>query len=208
MSSAGEQTTTAGGQRRRPLVVLLGGPNGAGKTTAARTVLAETLQLVNFVNADTIAQGLSGFAPADAAWDAGRIMLSRVDELAAQRADFAFESTLAGRSYLARLDRWIEFGYRVQICFVWLSSVELAIERVRQRVSEGGHAVPEEVIRSRYCQSVRNFKDLFSPRADEWIVMDNSFNHHCVEIAAGRHSEIVRIPQPENWRRFLRQVER
>src|SRR5947209_16204911 len=105
-----------------PTVIVLAGPNGAGKTTSARTLLAETLGLMTFVNADVIAQGLAGFDPEKMALEAGRITLQRLHTLAEQRADFAFETTLAGRSYARWLELWRQAGYTVHLVYFWLSS--------------------------------------------------------------------------------------
>src|SRR5262245_57181479 len=124
-----------------PRVVVLAGPNGAGKTTASRTLLADTLGLLTFVNADVIAQGLAGFDPASAAVEASRIMLERLYTLAAQGADFAFETTLAARSLAGWLQTLKGTGYTVDLVYFWLASPELAVARVAQRVSQGGHHV-------------------------------------------------------------------
>src|SRR5258708_7314114 len=113
-----------------PTAIVLGGINGAGKTTSSRSLLANTLKVMTFVNADVIAQGLSGFNPEAAALRAGRIMLEQLDELAVQRANFAFETTLAGKTYASWLNSLRESGYKVHLFYFWLSSVEMAIERV------------------------------------------------------------------------------
>jgi predicted ABC-type ATPase len=120
-----------------PTVVVLAGPNGAGKSTAAQSVLAETLQVKTFVNADVIAQGLSGFEPESMAMEAGRIMLQRLHALAEQRASFAFETTLAGRSYARWLRSLRATGYTVDLVYFWLASPDLAVARVVERVSRG-----------------------------------------------------------------------
>src|SRR5438105_9238006 len=126
-----------------PTVIVLAGPNGAGKTTASRTLLAETLRVMTFVNADVIAQGLAGFDPDSAAVEASRIMLERLHKLAEQRADFAFETTLAARSYAGWLKQLRDTGYTVHLCYFWLASADLAVARVAQRVRRGGHNIPE-----------------------------------------------------------------
>jgi predicted ABC-type ATPase len=155
-------------------VVVLGGPNGAGKTTSARTLLAGTLQLLTFVNADVIAQGLAGFDPAGAAVEASRIMLERLRELAGQRASFAFETTLAARSYAHLLRDWRAAGYRAQLYYFWLASADLCVARVAQRVRSGGHHVPEADVRQRYRRSLKNFFELYRPVVDSWQVYDNT----------------------------------
>jgi predicted ABC-type ATPase len=157
----------------RPNVIMLAGPNGAGKTTSSRSLLAGQLKVMTFVNADIIAQGLAGFDPESAAWEASKIMLGRLDELAGKRQDFAFETTLAARSYVPRIEKWRSEGYCFQLYYFWLPSADLAIERVALRVSRGGHDVPAETIRRRYRQSLRNLFHLFIPLADAWQVFDN-----------------------------------
>jgi len=156
------------------MVVVLAGPNGAGKTTAARTLLAERLQVMNFVNADVIAQGLSGFDPESMAMEAGRIMLQRLHGLGRQRASFAFESTLAGRSYARWLRSIRRFGYAFDLVYFWLASADLAVARVAERVRQGGHGIPESTIRIRYRRSLHNFFQLYRPLASTWIVYDNT----------------------------------
>lgn len=157
-----------------PSVIVLAGCNGAGKTTAARTVLAETLQVMTFVNADVIAQGLAGFDPNSAALEASRIMLERLHALAEGRADFAFETTLAARSYSGWLKGLRQTGYKVHLIYFWLANADLAVARVAQRVRMGGHGVPEVTIRQRYRRSVQNFFRLYRPAVNTWQVYDNT----------------------------------
>src|SRR5687768_707800 len=141
----------------QPIAIVLGGINGAGKSTSARALLAEQLAVTTFVNADEIARGLNAFAPETVAFTAGRVMLERLTELAAERTDFAFESTLSGKSYLPFLRGLKTNGYFVELHYFWLRSVDLALERVRNRVRSGGHDIPEATVRQRYEKSVRNF---------------------------------------------------
>lgn len=157
-----------------PSAIVLAGPNGAGKTTAARTILAEKLRLMTFVNADVIAQGLAGFDPDSAAIEASRIMLERLRELAERREDFAFETTLAARSYASRLQALRQDGYQVHLVYFWLASADLAVARVAERVRMGGHGIPEGTIRQRYSRSRRNLFGLYLPLATTWQVYDNT----------------------------------
>lgn len=157
-----------------PDVFVIGGPNGAGKSTAARGMLPEFIGVKQFVNADEIARGLSGFAPETVAREAGRIMLQRLRTLARQRSDFAFESTLAARSFASWLAGLRETGYAIHVIYIWIPSVELALQRVANRVQAGGHHVPEETVRRRYHRGQRNFLTLYAPLADSWEVYDNS----------------------------------
>ncbi|MDX2146717.1 MAG: AAA family ATPase [Planctomycetota bacterium] len=161
-------------QNDQPVVVVVAGPNGAGKTTIAREVLASTLGIAEFVNADVIASGLSGFNPESAAFPAGRVMLTRIKELAALRASFAFESTLASRTFAPWLKESKDAGYSVHIVYVMLESADLAVRRVRARVLSGGHAIPEDTVRRRFGRSAANFISMYMPLADTWIVLDNS----------------------------------
>jgi predicted ABC-type ATPase len=137
----------------RPINVVIGGPNGAGKTTISRAVLAETLGITEFVSADTLAAGLSGFDPERAAMAAGRIMLARLRELAANRESFAFESTLASRTFAPWLMGLREQGFEVHVLYVWLRTPELGVRRVKARLRRGGHGIPEDVVRQRYGRS-------------------------------------------------------
>jgi predicted ABC-type ATPase len=158
----------------KPGVVVLGGPNGAGKSTAAPRLLRGSLKVDEFVNADTLAQGLSAFRPEGAAIEAGRIMLRRLDQLADGQKTFAFESTLASQALLHRLRRWIESGYRLNVVYLWLPTVELAVARVAERVRQGGHGVPEGTIRRRFDRSHRNFFTRYRPIAHRWRLYDAS----------------------------------
>jgi predicted ABC-type ATPase len=149
------------------------GPNGAGKTTFAREYLPNEGACKQFVNADLIAAGLSPFAPDTADAAAGRAMLRRLDELAARSTDFALETTLSGTWLLPRIRRWRGLGYSVDLYYLQLDCVELALRRVSQRVREGGHDIPEETVRRRFLRS-RKLLDVYKREVDHWIVFDNS----------------------------------
>lgn len=159
-----------------PNLYIIAGCNGAGKTTASYTILPEMLNCKEFVNADEIAKGLSPFQPEQAAFAAGRIMLHRIDELMEAGYDFAFETTLSTRSYVSTVNKAKELGYTITLLYFWLSSPDLAIERVSDRVLEGGHDIPEDVIRRRYRKGLHNLFTLFMPIVDYWILVDNSKN--------------------------------
>ncbi len=186
----------------QPQVIIIAGPNGAGKTTLAPFLLRDTLGILEYVNADPIALGLSGFDPASVAFEAGRVMLRRLHELAAQRKTFAFESTLAAKSYAGWIEKLRDDGYALQLMFLWLRSPDLAIQRVRERVRAGGHLVAEEVIRRRYAGGLRNFSKLYQPLANTWAVFDNSDSPHPTLIAQGGTGERERIIRPQLWQRF------
>jgi predicted ABC-type ATPase len=155
-------------------VVIIAGPNGAGKTTFAREFLPHEAGVPEFVNADLIAAGLSPFDPAAAAIRAGRIMLSEMRRHAAVGHSFAFESTLAGLSYVRMIDGWRASGYVVKLLFLSLATPEEAIARVATRVRQGGHDVPEETIRRRFAAGLRNFTQVYRYHVDYWQWFDNS----------------------------------
>src|SRR5712692_3230128 len=142
---------------RPPLIVVVAGPNGAGKSTTAPRLLQEALTVSEFVNADPIAIGLSAFRPQSVAMAAGRVMLTRMKALARARSDFAFETTLASRSFVPWLSALRAAGYRVHLAFLSLPSSDLAVARVAERRRQGGHDVPELVIRRRFGAGLRNF---------------------------------------------------
>lgn len=155
-------------------VIIIAGPNGAGKTTFAREFLPAEAGLPTFVNADLIASGLSPFDPTTVAVRAGRLMLAEIDRHAAAGRSFAFETTLAGHTYLHRIGRWRSNGYVVELIFLALASPEEAVARVAMRARQGGHDVPEEVIRRRFAAGMRNFLDVYRQRVDFWQWYDNS----------------------------------
>jgi predicted ABC-type ATPase len=155
-------------------VIIIAGPNGAGKTTFAREFLPNEADCPVFVNADLIAAGLAPFAPESAAIQAGRLMLQELERYFALRASFAFETTLSGRGYLRLVRKWQAAGYRVKLIFLKLASAEEAISRVAQRVRQGGHDIPEPVIRRRFAAGFDNFERLFAPCVDAWALYDNS----------------------------------
>ena len=139
-----------------PNLYIIAGCNGAGKTTASYTILPEILDCREFVNADNIAAGISPFNPESVAIEAGRIMLKRIDELLSERVDFAFETTLATRSYVSLIKKAQQAGYEVTLLYIWLSSPAMALRRVAKRVSKGGHNIPPDVIERRYFRGIKN----------------------------------------------------
>jgi len=155
-------------------VIIIAGPNGAGKTTFAREFLPAEAGLPVFVNADLIAAGLSPFNPEVAAIRAGRLMLQEIDAHAAAGRSFAFETTLAGLSYVRRIDAWRRDGYIVELIFLSVPSPEEAIRRVAERVTQGGHNVAEDVIRRRFEAGMRHFQETYRHRVDYWMWFDNS----------------------------------
>ncbi|MBS7351054.1 MAG: zeta toxin family protein [Comamonas sp.] len=157
-------------------VLIVAGPNGAGKTTFARTFLAPMKDQIRFINADYIAAGLSPFDPELVAVRAGKIMLEEVEACFQRGNSFAIETTLSGRGYLKHIKRWREAGYRVTLMFLSLTDVSISIERVVRRVSQGGHNIPEPVIRRRFKAGLELLHSDYSHAVDEWLLYDNSGN--------------------------------
>jgi predicted ABC-type ATPase len=154
--------------------IVIAGPNGAGKTTFAREFLPKDTDIVHFVNADLIAGGLSALRPEIAAVTAGRVFLAELDRLARARTSFAFETTLSGRVYAARLQKWRAAGYQIEIAYLKIDSPELALKRIAARVRQGGHDVPLDDVARRFDRSWANFSRVYRPLAHAWWVYDNS----------------------------------
>jgi predicted ABC-type ATPase len=161
-------------EARQPNLYVVAGPNGAGKSTFARLFLPNYADCREFVNADLIAAGLSPFRPERLALQAGKLMLERIEALAEARADFGFETTLAGKRWLPLLERLRERGYRLHAFFLWMRGPELALARIAERVRAGGHSVPEVVVRRRFRRGLRNFFQLYAPILDAWVILDSS----------------------------------
>lgn len=187
-----------------PDIVIIAGPNGAGKSTLAPKILRDTFGITEYVNADTIAEGLSAFAAEDASFEAGRIMLGRLKHLAEEGKDFAFETTLATRFYA----NWAaslkaSSGYRVSLIFLWLRDVELSIARVAARVKMGGHSIPEATIRRRFERGRKNFFELYVPIADAWQIY-NAGTEPPSEIARYDGVDGLHIVDGELWNQTKR----
>jgi len=153
---------------------IVSGCNGAGKTTASYTILPEILNCKEFVNADEIARGLSPFQPEKVAIEAGKIMLRRIDELLKNNENFAFETTLATKSYKNTILEAKSKGYNVTLIFFWLQTVELAKNRVQERVLKGGHNIETDVIERRYFAGIRNLFDIYISISNNVLIFDNS----------------------------------
>ena len=153
---------------------IIAGPNGSGKTTFATLFLPDYVQCPNFVNADLIAKGLAPFEPQAAAIKAGKLVLQQIHEYADRGADFAFETTLSGKSYANLLVELKAKGYSLHLFFLWIPSAELAIARIKDRVAEGGHYIPAEDVRRRFARGLINFFTLYEPLVDSWMLFDNS----------------------------------
>lgn len=157
-----------------PKILMIAGPNGAGKTTFARSFLPEEAHCPRFINADLIAAGLSPFAPEAASIRAGRLMLEEMAACVRRGESFAFETTLSGLSYLHSISQWRAQGYHVALFFLALPSAEMAIARVSERVRQGGHGIPEAVIRRRFAAGLRNFDQYYKHGVSNWVKYDNS----------------------------------
>lgn len=157
---------------------IIAGCNGAGKTTASYTILPEIINCKEFVNADEIAKGLSPFQPENVSFEAGRIMIGRINDLLKENKSFAFETTLSTRSYKHKVLQAKKQGYTVTLLFFWLNNISLAKERVKTRVLEGGHNIPQQVIEQRYLKGIYNLFDIYLPIIDGALIFDNSYGKH------------------------------
>jgi len=155
-------------------VYVIAGPNGSGKTTFARRFLPHYAKCNHFVNADLIAQGLSPFSPRIAAMKAGRLVLEQIRDMAGKNIDFAFETTLSGKSYVDFLKELKAKGYRVNLFFLWIPSPELALARIKDRVAEGGHDVPAKDVRRCFVRGIQNFLESYGPLSDSWMFFYNA----------------------------------
>ncbi|TAK49130.1 MAG: zeta toxin [Saprospiraceae bacterium] len=185
-----------------PYLYIVAGCNGAGKTTASYSLLPGILNCREFVNADEIARGLSPFQPETAALAAGRLMLNRIRYLMGTGVDFAFETTLATRSYKGLISEAKMKGYHVSLVFFWLNSPELAVNRVENRVRAGGHNIPEEVIRRRYWRGIENLFQIYMPLCDAWAIFENSWKSPMLIAKSGEGNSPV-IKNQAIWEKLM-----
>lgn len=188
----------------RPSIIALAGPNGAGKSTVGPALIRKTLGVSRFVDADLIARGLSPADPAHATLAAGKAMLKQLRDLAAQRLSFAYETTLASRTYAPWIRYLLNDGWTFHLLFIWLPGADFAIQRVRGRVRLGGHDVPDAVVRRRYAAGLSNFFGLYQPLAETWHVYDNSDIRERL-LAAGRGRKVTEVPQQAAWDEIVRE---
>ena len=170
---------------------IIAGCNGAGKTTASYTVLPDILDCREFVNADEIARGLSPFNPEEMAIEAGRLMIKRINELLGKDETFAIETTLATKSYINLVHQAQGKGYVVTLVFFWLRNPELAMQRVAERVRNGGHNIPVPTTRRRYVSGINNLFNLYAPAVDCWVVYDNSVSPRAAIARGGRNAQTI-----------------
>ena len=191
---------------QHPNLYIIAGPNGAGKTTAAYNLLPDVLHCPNFVNADEIARGLSPFAPKTVSFQAGRIMLQRIDELLPQKVDFALSSTLSTRSYVQLVRRAQALGYKVHLIFFFLENEEQAIARVAQRVSNGGHGIPEEDIRRRFTRGIYNLINLYMPICDSVLVYNNMRTPAQLVARKKTQTGAIGVIESEMWKQLIQKI--
>ncbi len=187
-----------------PHLYIIAGPNGAGKTTFARQFLPKFTGCLEFINADMIAAGLSPFKPESAAFRAARLVLEQIQLVSSRRLDFGFETTLSGRSYLHILEQLRRSGYQIELCFLWVRSVDLALARIAGRVCRGGHDIPSDTVRRRFDRGLGNFLGLYRPLVDSWTLFDNSAENPR-KIASG-DSKKIKIVDHELFRMLSKEV--
>lgn len=178
-------------------IYIIAGCNGAGKTTASYTILPEILNCKEFVNADEIAKGLSPFQPEKVAFESGRIMLERIDVLLSSDESFAFETTLSTKTYKQRLLKAKDLGFTIKLLFFWLPSIEMAINRVAIRVSEGGHNIPNDIVARRYKRGIVNLFKIYLPLCDSFLILDNE--EEALVIAKGTINQKIEIMNEVKW---------
>ena len=188
-----------------PNLYIIAGCNGAGKTTASFTILPDVLGCNEFVNADAIAYGISPFNVEGVAIEAGRIMLHRIEELLNEGVDFAIETTLATRSYVALVKKAQAMAYSVRVIYIWLESPQMALQRVAERVSKGGHNIPEAVVERRYYRGIGNFFNLFMPICDAWILANNTYDNLSIVAHCKKNNDCI-IENYDIWHVIKNQV--
>jgi len=187
----------------KPQVILIAGPNGVGKSTIAPTLLRDALSVNEFVNADVIARGLAGFEPEKAAFQAGRVMLERLKQLVNDRQSFAFETTLASRSFAPWLSKLKKKGYITNLVYIWLPSSDLCVKRVNYRVKMGGHHIPKQVIQRRYNASIKNFFTIYQKAVDNWYLLENLEDDY-LKVIAYHEKQKVDVINKDLWNEMNR----
>ena len=179
-------------------IFMIAGPNGAGKTTLAFSLIPDLLKIYEFINADEIARGLAPMQPESVSLAASKLMIKRLRELLAANKSIAFETTASGTNYLKHLQEAQRRQYQFNLLFLWISSEDLAVQRVQQRIAQGGHSVPEETIRRRYHLGLKNVCKYYLPIADSALIVDNSVAG-TKRIIAEKKNNQVKILSPEIW---------
>lgn len=186
-----------------PTLYIIAGPNGAGKTTASYNLMPQMINCKEYVNADEIARGLSPFNPEGVAIEAGRIMLERIEELVEHNDTFALETTLTTKYYVNLINRCKAKGYEISLIYFYLKDVQISINRVKERVANGGHNIPTDVIERRYPKGLKNLVNLFIPICNYWIVADNTSYLKTERIAEGSGLEAMTIHNQTVWNKIL-----
>lgn len=189
---------------KEKIIYVIAGCNGAGKTTASYTILPEILDCKIFVNADEIAKGLSPFDVESVAFESGRIMLERIDNLISENKSFSIETTLSSKSYKNIFSNAINKGYTIKLLFFWLHNESLAIKRVKTRVKEGGHNITEIVIKRRYQRGINNLFKIYLPLLSEIMIFDNS--NDTIELVATGNFGIQNITNYNKWKKIQKKV--
>jgi predicted ABC-type ATPase len=163
-------------------ILMIAGPNGAGKTTMALALMCQSPMLYEYLNSDEIAKALAPKNPESMVLTASKWMIKRLKTLLEEQQSLAFETTGAGTNYLRHLNLAKSKGYKISLTFLWLSSPKEAIKRVAQRVIQGGHHVPEELIIRRYFLGIKNLIVHYLPVVDDALIINNS----CEEASSNR----------------------
>jgi predicted ABC-type ATPase len=189
---------------RKPKLYVIAGPNGSGKTTFAEKFLPHYVDCFEFINADLIAKGLSPFLPAKVAIKAGKILLEQISDCSRRKVDFAFETTLSGKSYLNLFRQAKNHGYALHLFFLWLPTVQLALARIADRVRKGGHDIPECDVRRRFARGLKNLFHVYQPLFDTWSVFDNSTSEPELVFTAGHGT--MTIKNKLNYSKIIKQA--
>jgi predicted ABC-type ATPase len=184
-------------------IFMIAGPNGAGKTTTALALQPDLLRIYECINADEIARGLAPLHPQSVAITAGKLMVQRLRDLLNAKKNFAFETTAAGTNYVKYLQNARQIGYEINLMYLWLSSPDLAVKRVEHRVTEGGHHVPEEVVRRRFKAGLKNIIHHYLPLAHTALILDNSAEQQRI-IARKSIDDGLEIEEKTVWQEILR----
>ncbi len=181
-------------EKQKPSLYIIAGPNGAGKTTFAQKFLPHYAKCSNFINADLIAKGLSPFLPERATFKAGRLLLEQIKNFARTQSDFAFETTLSGKTYVPLLKQLKLEGYKIHLFFLWIPDIKLSLARIAERVKRGGHHVSEKIVRRRFHKGIRHLFKLYRPLLDSWKLFDNSTEEPRL-IAIEEHKKLTVVHQ-------------
>jgi predicted ABC-type ATPase len=179
---------------RKPTIYIFGGSNGVGKTTFAKEFLREKACSIRFLNADEIARGLSPLNPSDLAMKAGRILLEEIGGCIVRGKSFGIESTLSGKTYVRLLENARAGGFEIELHYLCVKSPQEAIERIKERVRQGGHNVPKSDVLRRFTRSLENLIESYLPLADRWFIWNNE-NFPAKPIASSKTHNILQVKE-------------